>query len=311
MLLRLVIVSVLVVTSDSLLAASPKQHPVNPADLTALIDRADEVVVDLMERLNPTIVYSSSDAKDLSELKQALTIEVHEGELHCLCLPVMRIHFFRRSKELGTLLVYPDALTIGFSRWSSDTRIADKEKWLRWFDVRKINGPRQAAEEKEASEKRDRADEERWVSAMPPSLRPLWPKVADVFPGQPVDTKPLSQALDKEFPDANKRVLALMSWFGSGAGAWSGFPMYESVPEQMLLEYPTTDLVGAVQGAALSEQEQEGAARLFAGWEFNQKRPQDIRLVPTDVRHMLLEHSLKSTDEDKLGRAHQAFDPKP
>jgi|SRR6185295_15705735 len=51
----------------------------------------------------------------------------------------------------------------------------------------------------------------------------------------------------------------------------------------------------------------EGAARLFGGWEFGQRRPDDLDALPADLKKRLLDHSLKSSDADKLGRAKHAF----
>lgn len=309
MLLRILFACCLLSCCQSLSATKPKSHPVNSAELLEQIGRADEVVVEASSHLNWEVVYSSSDSKDLAELQAAISIEAPDGELHCLCLPTTRIQLRRKHKELGTILVYPGATTISLSIWSSDARILDKEKWLQWFDARKIAGPRKEAQEQAEIEKQDQAYEERWTAAMPPSLRPGWTKViADIFPGQQIDTTPLDQELAKELPDANKRILALMSWFGSGAGRWSGFPSYESVAEEMLLKYPTAELLVAVKDRVLTEPELEGAARLFAGWEFNQRRPEDIHLLPGDLKRTLLEHSLKSNDEDKVGRAQYAFE---
>jgi hypothetical protein len=309
--LRIGFACALIAFSHSLFAVEPKRHAVNPAELAALIDRADKVVVDASPGPEPERLYSSSDRKDLSELKTAISIEPPEGTFHCLCIPFMGIQLLWKKEKLGTILVYPNGITIGFTYWSSDARILDKEKWLHWFDARNMEGPRKAVEEDEELDKQTRANEARWVAAMPASLRPVWSKfIAATFPGQPIDTKSLDQELIKEFPDSNRRVRALMSWFGSGAGPWSGFPSYESVPEEMLLEYPTLELLAAIQDQSMTEIEQEGAARLFAGWYFNQRRPEDNQLIPADLKRTLLEHSLKSTDEDKLSRARHAFQQK-
>jgi hypothetical protein len=100
-------------------------------------------------------------------------------------MPSFEIRLLLRERVIGTLLVYPGALTIGFEPWSSDARINDKEKWLQWFDVRNIPEPRHAVEEDEVREKREREYEERWISAMPASLRPMWPKVVEqMMPGK-------------------------------------------------------------------------------------------------------------------------------
>ncbi|HEV2990052.1 MAG TPA: hypothetical protein VG759_16535, partial [Candidatus Angelobacter sp.] len=65
----------------------------------------------------------------------------------------------------------------------------------------------------------------------------------------------------------------------------------------------------AVPGGPLTEQQTEGAARLFGGWEFSNQRPQDRKLILPELRTALLEHSLKSSDQDKLARAKSAFGP--
>jgi hypothetical protein len=303
-----VAIIIIIASFHSLAAAKPKSHPVDLAELRALIDRADQVVVEASSHFAFDVVYSSADRRDLSELKTALSLETSEDEFHCLCMPDWRIRLLRKKKEMGTIVVYPDGLTIGFTGWSGDARILEKETWLQWFDARKIAGPRQGAEEQEAQDKRARAAAEHWEAAMPASLRPVWPRFAGaLFPGQETNTEVLDEELAKEFPDASQRIRALMSWFGSGAGPWSGFPMYESVAEEMLLKYGTAELLVAVKERTLTEAELEGAARLFAGWDFNQRRPQDNRLLPADLKRTLLAHSLQSGNEDKQQRARQAF----
>jgi hypothetical protein len=78
----------------------------------------------------------------------------------------------------------------------------------------------------------------------------------------------------------------------------------------MLLDYPTADLLTAVEGRDLSVSETEGAARLFGGWTFSRRRNNDLRLLPAELKARLLKHSLASADEDKLGRARNAFEEK-
>lgn len=145
----------------------------------------------------------------------------------------------------------------------------------------------------------------RWMDAMPGSLKPLW-NVALRNVLSP-EVQPLRSALAGQFPDTRARILALYAWFGSGSGPWSGFPSYESVAERLLLDFPTDKLIATASGTRLSEQQTEGAARLFAGWTLYTERPEDRDSVPPDLRKLLLEHTLKSKDEDKVARAKKAF----
>jgi hypothetical protein len=147
--------------------------------------------------------------------------------------------------------------------------------------------------------------EGRWLEGMPRSVRPLWKGTQYLGVGD--DLRDIRAALSSEFPDRQARILALLRWYGSGAGPWSGYPSYEGVAEELLLEFPTAEIVRVAQSAALSDDQLEGAARLLGGWEFGQQRPKDQALVPHDLRKRLLAHSLKSDDQDKRARAREAF----
>ena len=178
------------------------------------------------------------------------------------------------------------------------------------LSAHKVPLSRSAMELQDSREKAKLA-ESRWLAAMPSALKPLWPQVREsngVDPQGAVRTlDPLRAALSKEFPDERSRILALYAWFGSGEGPWSGFPSYEQVAEELLLDFPTETLIKAAEATG-SAQQQEGAARLFGGWEISQRRPGDLAHLPADLKKRLLAHSLESDDEDKRSRAHHAFD---
>jgi len=147
--------------------------------------------------------------------------------------------------------------------------------------------------------------EARWLNAMPQSIRPLWGDTlwTELSP----NVEPLRAALTQEFPDVRQRILALFAWYGSGQGPWSGYLGYEDVAETLLLDYPTPDLIAAAETEALTEPQLEGAARLFGGWTFGQNRPDDRKALPAALKKKLLDHSLESTDDDKLRRARSVF----
>jgi hypothetical protein len=150
--------------------------------------------------------------------------------------------------------------------------------------------------------------ESRWLAAMPSSLKPLWPDV--LKDGLQPNVEPLRNALAKQFPNEQTRILGLYAWFGSGAGPWSGFPSYEMVAEELLLDFHTDALIAAAETTTDTRQV-EGAARLFGGWEFSHQRPGDLTLLPLDLKRRLLIQSLQSIDEDKRSRAQHAFETEP
>jgi len=158
--------------------------------------------------------------------------------------------------------------------------------------------------QQKAEEEKSAADWKRWLAATPESLRPFFtrPELAGISFGNNPETE-----LAKQIPDENKRIHVLLAWNGSGAGPWSGYPSYEEMPEELLLRFSTAKILAVVETGPLSEAEMEGTARLFAGWDFAQKRPNDLKMVPVALKKELLEHTLESKDSDKIARAQHAF----
>ena len=280
------------------------KRPVEPAKLAALIKEADKIVVSdsLME--GAKVLFTSTAPQDIAEFNNALTVEPPKEWFHCMCIGTPAVRLYRGDTELA-LVTNHHGLSVRCSLWSSDAMLKDPEKWLQWFDARKMTEPRKEFDDMAASAKKREISYARWLAAMPKSVLALWERAVRDHPSPNV--KPLRTALAKEFPDIRHRIMALFSWYGSGEGPWSGFPSYESVAEELLLDIPTSDLVAAAQADNLNDAQLEGAARLFGGWDFSQRRPDDRKTLPAALKKKLLDHSLKSKNNDKLGRAKRVF----
>lgn len=297
-------------------------HPANPAELLAAVDRADKIVVynydAEAEDQNRDILYSSLRLKDISELRQSLVIEPPKEWFRCACFPMLEIKLYRQGKEIGVVSVF-DELTIEFSGWSGDVRIADREKLLRWFDAREIKGPRRAIEAELASERADDIVAQRWLAAMPPEVRPLWPEILrnplwwQIPPdAAKASARVLDPVLANEYPNVNQRIRSLFSWFGSGSGHWSGYYAWEDVPSRMLLEYSAGQLVDAMQGEPLTDAEAKGAVRFFVVYTPGAlfRPPEDRTLIaqlPDELKKTLLADVARTGDQEKLEMARKAF----
>ena len=167
-------------------------------------------------------------------------------------------------------------------------------------------GPVQEAGAAKARERQWKADYARWRETMPPCLRPLWPFERYMEIPDEAGMEPLRKALAGAVPDPRERALILFAWHGSGMGPWSGYPAYENAAECLLLDLPVPVLIAAAE-AALNERQMEGAARLFAGWGFYTRHGRPA--LPEALGKKLLEHSLQSSDADRIERAKRAFAP--
>jgi len=281
------------------------RHEGTPQDrLSNVIGQADKIVVFESELENAKVLFSSTASKDIAEFNDALAVVPPKDGFKCACIAAPAVRLYRGGTELVLVTNY-GGFMVGSSLWGSDAMIKDPEKWLKWFGARNMPRPREEFEESRVRAEKAENAYTRWLAAMPKSIQPLWEQATrdELSP----NTTPLREALNRDIPKPKLRAMELFSWYGSGAGPWSGYPSYEGIAEELLLDIPTPELIAAAQADNLTDAQLEGAARLFGGWGFSQKRTGDGKLLPARLKKKLLEHALKSTDEDKLDRAKDAF----
>lgn len=283
------------------------ERSVSPENLTAIIGDADRVVVTESPMKDSKMLFESRERKDLDALSTALVVVKPDEWFHCMCIGTPAIYLYKNDKLLAQISNH-HGQSVRCSLWSSDAAILDTDKWLKWFDDRKIDEPRKEVEQMRESQKQRERDWKRWISSMPKALEPIWKDSLGQLGD--VNTAPLTKALRESIPKNEDQILALLRWFGSGAGPWSGFPSYESAAEVLLLEYQIAEIVSAIENKDLSPEQLEGAARLFGGWDFSQKHSKGVEQVPADIKRSLWNHVKDTKDEDKLGRATRAFKPK-
>jgi hypothetical protein len=280
-----------------------------PVELSELLKQTDKIEVFQSPREKTKVLFSTVERKDFDELSKALQVKHPKEYLHCMCDGTPAIVLYQGEKVLATITNH-HGVFVRCSLWHSDAALVDSEPLLKWFDARKIPEPRLEVELAIRLAKQGDENERKWLAAMPSALKPYWGKI-NYIPEVPEKTlKQMQRDLAKQIEKQEDHIKALFAWYGSGAGPWSGFSAYEDVPENMLFLYSTPELLTAIEGQELSTAEIEGVARFFGGWDFSQKRAEDDKLLSAKLKAKLWEHTRKTTDEDKLSRAKQAFESK-
>lgn len=271
------------------------------AELLQLFFKADKIEISKV-REGSKELYRSTKPADILAMRDAFVVDQERDGSIAICADTL-IVLYKDNKELTSFL---NAGGTGVA-----TKIingvyfsVDIEKWQSWFDKRGMSFIRKDYEDAIAQSKISEENERRWIEAMPRGVKKAFEDteregISIIKPEYPK----VELALRTEYPNQTDRIRALLHWFGSGSGPWSGYPGYETIAESALLKYQTSDLVAAVKSGELSETQKEGAARLFAGWDFNRTRPNDGKLLDKQVKAMLLVHALKSSDQDKRDRA--------
>jgi hypothetical protein len=274
-----------------------------------------------------TILLDINVPEDIAAFREQLKIiEDPQTFGHCMCLGDPAIELLSGGKVMA-VIGFHHGRSIRWDAWQSDAVLTDGMGLVNWMAKRGVRGPQQEVEASRRRQEEAARQIQRWAEAMPISLRPFWDQMmqasfgfatfvpdatgsAPSVPSGESKTNPPSammQALEVEFPDPEERVLAILSWFGQGAGPWSGFPAYEQAAETLLLEFPTPFIIDALEHHTLTTDHLEGAARYFAGYHFNRSKSQDRQYITTPLKEKLLAHSLQSPDQDKIKRAQNAF----
>jgi len=250
-----------------------------------------------------------SDITSIAKLRDCLQIiEEPAPSRHCMCVGDEVIELHTSAGRIETISLHHE-YSLRWHAWSGDATLADNRRLLNFLADRGVPAPLERHEQavREADEATNAATRAaaRWHEAMPACLAPF----SDGMRAVRVDVHPLRETLVASVPDPMERARVLFRWFGSGAGPWTEYPIYENVVGTLLLAEPTTQLVEARREApdALSDVHLEGAARYFSGWEFNLRKRNDLRLLAPELRQSLLTHVLQSTDAEKIELAREAL----
>lgn len=275
--------------------------------LYALVRSADRIVVTQGSEGEKKVLFDSSEKTDLEAFVLALNLVVAEEWRSSICADPT-VTLYKDGKKIG-YIGDVSGREVKTSVWDGNTVIADQEKWLRWFDDRNMPMVRKERDHAVESEKKNAEDEARWYAAMPKGIKESVEEQRYRLYGlsSPKLNKSVLSILEKEYPEKSERIFALLNWFGSGAGPWSGYPSYESIAEDYLLLFTTQDILAALNDRKPDASHLEGASRLFAGWKYSKFRAKELDLIPKKMRKILLDQALKSGDEDKIELAKAAF----
>ncbi len=250
------------------------------------------------------VLFESARTDDLTTLGAALDAEASPYGL-CMCIGTLDIDVERASAPPVTVTLH-HGVSLRWKASKGNVNLRSPDAIMDWLSARGMPFVREEYEEGEHRGEETLEQRRRWHDALPVSLRPF----LDDMQRTGTTTNPAwTAAIEQEFPDPVRRATALMELFGCGIGPWSGYPSWESVPEEMLLTMPLDVLLAAMRTEP-SERMLEGGARLFGGWSFRRKRRKELQRVPAELRKLLLEHVSTAADEDKVAAVRKAFEEK-
>jgi hypothetical protein len=255
-----------------------------------------------------------TDAVDLLDLAACLRIvEPHERS-HCMCLGSQWLEILGPEGRRALLTLHHGTRLRWEGTWNSDADLVNPHELQAKLAELGLDEPLREARRSEQRAREAEVALARWRAAMPPSLERFWEVFVDGerfwAPGAVAgdETVPLAEhALRRGTLDEGHAVRALLRWYGSGIGPWSGFPSYEESARVLLWRFSTDAIVRAIDDQPLTDEQLSGAARYFGDRDFQEHRHRDVALVPPDLRTRLLAHVEATGIEDNLATLQGAF----
>lgn len=152
-------------------------------------------------------------------------------------------------------------VSIRVEDWESDAAFSDRLRLAEWLAERGFAAPFDEYRLREKKAEQSGQQRAAWVAACPTFLQSM---LARLELNQPGLSDPQTIAAAASLCSDDERVSAVLAWFGSGVGRWSGYPSYESVAGDILLKLDPNAVVRAISSLPDSAKALDGAARLFA-----------------------------------------------
>jgi hypothetical protein len=169
--------------------------------------------------------------------------------------------------------------------------LVDGPALVRWLAARGVPGPLRAYED--VLERMRRANHARrvWLQAAPPGLGDLERHEATMATHASSPAYDEAEALVRSaHATTADPTRALLSWFGSGAGPWSGYPSYEGLAEGLLVRLGldvAREVTMRPPAGPDIEAVMRGAARLFSSWNLAAHQKSAVGDVPATAWNAL------------------------
>ncbi|GAB2505251.1 hypothetical protein [Nocardia heshunensis] len=241
------------------------------------------------------------DLVAVQALREALRVADMPGFI-CRCQGDAALEFLARSGTRLAMVTLHHGYSVRWTGWHEDALLADGVRVLEWLAVRGVSEPLREYRETEQARVESARTDRLWESDTPAALSPYLELFFDTSrTGRDLTAAQIHEMrvpLLAAHPDPVDRVLRLCTWFGSGTGDYSGYPLHEEIPQHFLdLESPA-DFARAVEIA--DDRATAGAVRYLLGDETEDHLSHLLSALSPTARRKILRHTHDADHRDWL-----------
>lgn len=229
--------------------------------------------------MSDTVLLTLTAPEAISRIGQLLEIDETMTGFHCMCLGSYAIELHAHN-TMKYIIGLHHGTSIRYSGWNGDAALSKTEELVTFLSEQGLTQPLeehiQRIKDSEAGETAQR----NWLQTAPETFRKHWALIINMDSGY---LSALIQDLHAEIPEQRQRIIALLQTFGKTDKYWSGYPYYESVPEDILKTYEVKDIIHAYLLSDRNYKTRRGLGRFLCSYDFKKIRKNYLNDIPMEV----------------------------
>jgi Leucine-rich repeat (LRR) protein len=281
------------------------RYPPTNAMIQDVISRSDSVRVELDPSscegrpCKDTILFETKARGEMSKLSKVLSIREGAEWIMNACPEGVNIVFVRGKTTIATMMATTELL-VWRDYWDRDAYLEKPLELAKWLKARGAPQLYEAYRQNQEWEQANKKAIARWVQNIPEPLKIFWKPDAMESMLEDSYITVMMAALRSAYPDDQEAGLAILQWYGSGEGDWTGFNDREIIAYEIIRRFEVGTLVELAGRPELTDAQLEGATRFFA-------TDTSRVLLPDKTRARLAAQGKKSPVEENRALAEKAF----
>lgn len=229
--------------------------------------------------MSDKVLLHLTQTADISRLGQVLEIDEANTGFYCMCLGTYAIALHSRG-TMQHIIGFHHGVSIRYSGWNGDAALSNNEALLVFLSELGFTRPLEDFTQEQRNRQADKVAERNWLEAAPNTFRKYRDKIKGLEAGY---LPALIQDLDTELPDRQQQIIVLLQTYGKTNNYWSGYPSYESVPEDILKTFEIKDIIHAYLQSDRNYKTRRGLGRFLCSFEMKKERKKFLKDIPAVV----------------------------
>jgi hypothetical protein len=229
--------------------------------------------------LSDNIVLTLSHFDIITKFQSLLEIIEPTEPFYCMCLGDYAIELIVDNKITATL-GFHHGYSIRYDNWYGDSELAKRDEFLDFLAKQGLTKPLIESLEAKRNMEADRIIERKWLDNAPACFSKYWTEI-NGFDNNYLSS--LIADLNREIPKREKQIIILLQTFGRTDNFWSGYPIYEELPNEILKTFDIKEIILVYLQSDRNYKTRKGLGRFLCSFEFKKIRKKHLTHIPKEV----------------------------